>query len=516
MVQSRTQKTIKNSIISIAVQILVIILGFVNRKVFVQYLDIELLGYNNLFGNIFQLLNVTELGLGSIITFHLYKALADKDEDEISKLMQLYRSVYRVIGFIVFIFGFGIYFFLPFFIKGENFDWHFIHIIYLIQLCGTVSGYFLSYMRTMFTADQLEYKTVVADFIAKLSTCVLQIVIIVLFKNYILYLMIATITTIIANIIITIATYHHYKFLKKKIKIKKNDIQRWKIIPDVKNLIIQRIAGYFFGSTDNIIISMFCGIKDVALYGNYCLIQSQINNLFLYKLLNPIQASIGNYIYSEETIEQKKRLFYMLDAMCVWLASYEMAGYLLFYQPFITLWLGSEYLLAEPFVLTFSFYSYMCLSTEILCKYRNTFGEFEKDRNYAILAAIINISTSVILVQFIGMPGIQIGTILAVLPIFWGRIKLVVEGIFKESKKHYIWIHLQYLFVEIIQCVIMYLLAKYIGKGVLNIIFRIFLFFTVPTVINFIYFRNKDSFLDMMNYIKRVIKIAKDKFSIQK
>ena len=75
MGQSRTQKAVKNSVISFIVQLLIVLLGFINRKVFVTYLDIELLGYNNLFGNIFELLNVTELGMGGIIAFHLYKLL---------------------------------------------------------------------------------------------------------------------------------------------------------------------------------------------------------------------------------------------------------------------------------------------------------------------------------------------------------------------------------------------------------------------------------------------------------
>lgn len=518
MGQSRTQKAVKNSVISFIVQLLIVLLGFINRKVFVTYLDIELLGYNNLFGNIFELLNVTELGMGGIIAFHLYKAIAEADKEEISKLMNLYKNVYRFIGFIVLILGCGIYFFLPFIVKDEKFDWHFIHIIYLIQLAGTVSGYFLSYMRTMFTADQLEYKNLEADFVAKVCTCVLQIVSIILFKNYILYLIIATSTTIIANIFITLATYRHYNYLRNKVKTSREDIKRWNIVSDVKNLMIQKIAGYFNGGADNIIISIFCGIRNVALYGNYCLIQNQVNQIFLYRVLNPIQASIGNYVYSNNSKEQQIKTFLMLDMFAVWLASFEMAGYLLFYQPFISLWLGKKFLLAEPFVIAFAFSSYLCLSNEIVFKYRSTFGDYNKDRNYIILAAIINITTSVILCKYLGakdaqlgMFGVQLGTILSYIPIFWGRIKLVVGEMFNMSTKRYIWEHLKDMFLEFFECIIMYIGAKYVGKGVYNIFFRIILFISIPTLFNWLYFKNRQEFRDMMIYINKVLNVAKGK-----
>ena len=517
-INSRTTKVMKNSLVSFVVQILIILLGFVNRKVFVMYLDIELLGYNNLFANIFQLLNVTELGMGGIITFHLYKAFAENDEKEITKLMYLYRYVYRVIGLIVLVLGSAIYFFLPYIIKGENYDWHFIHVIYLIQLAGTVSGYFLSYMRTMFTTDQMEYKIIGADFVSKLLTCILQIAIIIILKNYIVYLVIATTTTILANVFITIATYRHYKYLHNKVKVTRDDVSRWNIVKDVKNLMIQKVVGYFNGGADNIIISMFCGIKNVALYGNYVLIQSNINNIFLYRLLNPIQASIGNYVYSDIAEEQQKRTFFMLDMFCVWIASFEMAGFFLFYQPFISLWLGSEFLLAEPFVITFAFSSYLCLSNEMVFKYRCTIGEYDKDRNWMCLAAIINISLSVVLCKFLGaidpqlgMFGVQLGTVFSYFPIFWGRIKLVIEGMFKLSNGAYVWDHVKSGILEVVECVIMYFGAKYVGKGALNIVFRVFLFISVPLLFNWLYYRKRQDYKDMVIYIKKVFVIAKNK-----
>ena len=70
------EKTIRNSIFSLLGQTCTLLLQFVNRRVFIHFLDIEYLGYTNLFGNVFSMLSVAELGIGSIICFHLYKEIA--------------------------------------------------------------------------------------------------------------------------------------------------------------------------------------------------------------------------------------------------------------------------------------------------------------------------------------------------------------------------------------------------------------------------------------------------------
>lgn len=513
MQKYRTEKVMKNSFVSILTQLFILLLGFINRSVFVKYMDIEYLGYSNLFTNIFNLLNVTELGIGGIITFHLYKAFAEDNTVEISKLMKLYKDIYRAIAFIVITLGIIIYFFLPYIIKDNSFDWKYIYIIYLIQLAGTVAGYFLSYMRTMFITDQMEYKTLVADLCSKFLTQILQMIIIIIWQNFIVYMVMGILNTVIANIIITVSTYRHYSYIRhNKAVISKEDIKRWNIISDVQNFLVHKVAGAVYFGTDNVVISAICGIKNVALYGNYYLLQSQVNSIILYRLLNPVQATIGNYIYSESNLENQRKTFLMLDTFCYWLASYATAGFLLFYQPFIKFWLGSEYLLSSSFVIAFSLTSFLGISGEILWKYRSTFGSYNKDRNEMILSAVLNIVSSVILAKLIGMVGVQIGTILGFLPILYGRMKLVVGDIMKMSKKYYMWEHFKYLVLELIQCVVMITIVSFVGKGLCNIIMRILMVFFVPTIFNYIYFRKKDSFRTMLVYIKRVLCITTDKF----
>ena len=74
---------------------------------------------------------------------------------------------------------------------------------------------------------------------------------------------------------------------------------------DISNFIVHQISYAVYGGTDNIIISAFCGIRNVALYGNYILVQTGVMQICFYKLLNPVQATIGNIVYSN----RKKRIY---------------------------------------------------------------------------------------------------------------------------------------------------------------------------------------------------------------
>ena len=128
-----TQKTIKNSIISMICHIVILILSFVNRRIFVIFLDIEYLGYQSLFSNIFSIISVAELGIGHIISFHLYIEIAKDNKEEIGKLMNIYKCLYYIVAVTMLILGVCCCFFLSSFIKETSTDWLYLYIIYFSQ-----------------------------------------------------------------------------------------------------------------------------------------------------------------------------------------------------------------------------------------------------------------------------------------------------------------------------------------------------------------------------------------------
>ena len=505
-------KTLKNSIISVIGQILTLALQFVNRRVFVMFLDIEYLGYQSVFGNVFSILSIAELGIGGIISFHLYKEIVTDNRQEIGKLMYLYKWVYRAIAAVVTVLGLAACIFVPYIVKDANRDIYYLYIVYFLQLASTVAGYFLSYRRTIYAADQKEYKTVEVDLYTNIAVQALQLSMLAIFKNYLLYLCIQLSTSVIANLVILYKTNGEYPYLKEKYTVTKEDIRRRNILPDIKNFLVHKVAYAIYGGTDNIVISAICGIRDVALYGNYVVLKTGVLNVLFYRLLNPLQAAIGNIVYEGRKKEELWEQFEMFDVFSFFFASYISAGFLVFFQPAIQVWLGStDYLLPYSFVVVYSLCVYLGAVWEIVYKYRSVFGDYRQDRNCMLLSAALNIVISVSLAYRLGVLGVQIGTFFAYLPIAYGRIRFVVKNFFGQSMRKYLLKHLFLFGVVLVESFVLYLLTNGLAVDVLGIGLRFVIWLTVPLVINLlIYFRNPH-FKVMCRYFRNLLGIVKNK-----
>lgn len=511
-----TERTLKNSIISVVCQVATLLLQFINRRVFVVFLDIEYLGYQSLFANVFSILSIAELGVGNIISFHLYKEIVDSNEEEIGKLMLLYKWIYRIIAAVVCISGVVCFFFLPYIVKDPSREWSYLYLVYFLQLASVVLGYFLSYKRTIYIANQKEYYCVETDLKVQIVVQVIQLALLAIFRNYILYLIIQLSSTLIANFIISIKSNKDYPYLRKKYKITKEDINKRNIIGDVKNFLLHKIAYAVYNGTDNIVISAFCGIRMVALYGNYYEIKRGVMQVLFYKMLNPVQATIGNIVHGNKGLKEQWEQFKMLDVFSFFFASYIGIGFMVFFQPVIQIWMGKSYLLPLSFVVMYAVTIYLGAQFEIVYKYRTVFGDYAQDRNCMIVSAVLNIIISVVLAREIGITGVQIGTFFGFLPIAYGRIRFVVKHYFKESHWKYIGKHMLLFGLVLIEGFATYMLVGRLPVSVIGILLRIFAWAIIPLIINVLVFHRNKYFKNMVSYLKRMLNMIFSKFKHKK
>ena len=81
------------------------VLGILIRQAFTRHLPIELLGLEGLFANVIALLSIAELGISTVISYGLYREIANKNEAEVNILMNIYRYIYLLIGTLVALIG---------------------------------------------------------------------------------------------------------------------------------------------------------------------------------------------------------------------------------------------------------------------------------------------------------------------------------------------------------------------------------------------------------------------------
>ena len=191
--KSRTDNTIRNTVVELIGQVTMILLTFIVRTIFIKFLDISYLGINGLFSNILSVLSFAELGFGTAITYALYKPIAKNDKLQIVLLMKFYKKVYKTVGSLVFLLGISLTPFLNFFINDikklpDNLPP--IMLIYLLYLLNSVLSYFFNYKRTLIIASQNGYLNTINTVLFNIIQNILQAIVLIFWKNYILYLLI--------------------------------------------------------------------------------------------------------------------------------------------------------------------------------------------------------------------------------------------------------------------------------------------------------------------------------------
>ena len=186
--ESRTKNSLRNLLTGVVGQVITVLLNFISRSIFIHFLDIEYLGLNGLFTNILTILSLAELGVGGAIVYSMYKPIAENDKDTLKALMKLYSKIYTIIGIVIAIIGIAIAPFLDIFIKNKPKNISNLVIIYFMFLLNTVISYFFSYKRSIITADQREYICTFYKFIFNVVKVILQIIVLIITRNFILYL----------------------------------------------------------------------------------------------------------------------------------------------------------------------------------------------------------------------------------------------------------------------------------------------------------------------------------------
>lgn len=498
----RTKNSFRNIYVGVIAQLLIVIIGFVSRKIFIDILGIEMLGINGLLTSIVSMLGLTELGIGTAIIVNLYKPLADKDENKVIALIQFFRKIYRIIALIVSLLGIAFVPFLGLLIK-ENIDSLLLSIAFLLFLTDTVMTYLLAHKRALISADQKNYIiSIVYTSFAVLGS-LFQIIILVLTENFILFLSIRILIRLIENIVISKITDTKYPYIKTKEKLPIDKDTRDNIITNTKALAMHVIGRYLINGTDNIIISKFLGIIQVGLYSNYLLILLTVRT-FIRQFSLGIIASFGNLL-AKENEKKSLDIFKKANFLNFVLYNFSAISLLCLLNPFITLWIGKESLLSFPVIFILSLNFYLTGLSDMLSAIRSSAGIFKPDRYLHLLMAALNLIVSISLVNRIGIFGVFLGTLLCVLIKDVSILpSIVYKNIFKKSVKSYYKIFVVYLAATIISAGITLFICNYVieGSGILLFIVRCLICVIIPNAVIIILFKRTQEFEFAWSYVK--------------
>ena len=504
---SRTRNTLFNSIGGLLTKIISLLSAFVTRTIFIKVLGIQYAGVSGVFTDVLTILSFAELGIGSAIIYALYKPIAENDEKQILRLMNFYKKVYLIIAITILGLGLALLPFLNFLIKDVPDIKESIYLIYVLYLVNSTTSYLFVYKSTFLTACQKDYIVSKYKIIISIVKALIECLLLLFFKQFILYLVCTIAFTFIQNYIINCATNKKYPFLKERNKQKLTRAEKKVLFANVGALSLYKVSGTVLNGTDSVITSTMINTTTVGVYGNYTLITNQIYS-FVMQIFTATSASIGN-LSVESTSEHQYLVFKRMNFLCFWIYSFCATCLWTLLNPFITLWQGEALtfgLITVAFIV-FDFYIKGMMSP--VSQFRTSNGLFVQGKYRPLIMAVINIILSIAFVLWMGFPGVILGTVLSRISTqVWYDSWLIYREVFKKKVCTYYIRYIVELGITIISCLLSsYLLELiYPAASIIKIIFGLLFSFIVSNAFVVVAYGKTDEFKYIIQTFIRILK----------
>ncbi|MEK3881786.1 oligosaccharide flippase family protein [Paenibacillus sp. PL2-23] len=488
----RVKHSIINVTTGIGSQMLITLLSFVSRTVFIAILGVEYLGINGLFTNILGMLALAEAGIGTSIIYALYKPVADGDQEKVKSLMRLYRNSFRIIAVVVLLLGLTLLPFLPS-ITGETNVEH-VTTIYLIFVLNAAVSYLFTYKISMLNVHQKSYiHTITYSISTIISTCI-KVGILYLTENFILYLLIEVLTTIATSMYLAYKVDRMYPFLREN-NIQKLDTEtKATIVRNIKAAIMHHVASYIVFGSDNLIIASFVSVVAVGIYSNYYMFIN-ICRTFINQIFDNVLHSLGNLI-AKESKDRVYEVFRTTMFFNFWVYILFVSILYAVLDHLILVWLGSTFLLSNVVLMILLVNFYVTGMRRSVNMVKSTAGIFHEDRFAPLVEAAINLVLSILLVKQYGIGGVFLGTLFSTLAVpFWVSPYLVFRKVFKLPLYRYFQQYLLYGAVGLGVLVIIHVICIWLpGSGILPLLGKLLIGILLPNIIIAVIFHRTAEF----------------------
>ena len=410
--QGRSTSSIKTISTGLGFQFINLFAGFALRTLFLMILTKEYLGINGLFSNILSLLSFAELGIGTAIVYRMYGPINDNDIIRVAALMGFYKKAYMIIAGVVLVIGLAIMPALPYLIKDASeipADVN-LYAVYSLFLANSVASYFFIYKNNLILADRRGYVANIFFSIKMIINLGIKILILFLTEDYMTFLIFDIISNVLVNFIYSLAITRKYKeVFKIKEKLDKDTVRC--ILKDTAGILSYKLGDVLTISCDTMVLTAFVGLGAAGIYSNYSMI-ILATCAIMAQLFGTFTSSIGNF-KAKESNEDYFKLYKKLYLANFIFASIQSISIFVLINPFVEAWLGVEFLFDMWTVLAIAIANFISQIRHVNAAIVSAAGLFVYDRWRPIAGAIINVAVSILLVNYIGIVGIFIGTIVS-------------------------------------------------------------------------------------------------------
>lgn len=407
--QGKDKRVVNNILISFGTKIVLMLLSIVIPRLFILSYGSEVNGLLSTITQIFSYLALLEAGIGNASINALYKPLDNKNHEQVNQVIGESRAYFRrvTLFYALGVIGFSVAYPL---LADSKVDAVTIAGIILLQGIGNCVTYYFSAAHTqLLIADGKNYFVDVITFCINVGTSLSKIILVSAgFDILIVHLVFLVVTLFKAPLILGLC-YKQYPWLKP-IKTK-----RFNSIQERGAFIVHEISTTIFSSTDVFLISTFCSFSLASVYSVYQMIFGALNTM-----VNTANAGLG-FLLGQNYYKDHQKFLSLYDrysTLYSGIVFVVMTVAHLMITPFISLYTAGvadvNYQMAGLSLL-FVLINLMSGVRAVAARLIAVTGHADKTKYRSIFETVINLTASVILVNWIGIYGVLVGTIIALL-----------------------------------------------------------------------------------------------------
>lgn len=411
-------------------------MNMLNRYIFMHWMGAEYLGISGLFSSVLGVLSFADLGLSGAFSFCFYQAIAQRDDEHCSVLITSLEKLLNGIAVGMLVVGIALTPFIPLIVTGNDaVDTFHLRLYYVLFLLDMVNGYLFMARTCYVTARQKEFLTMPITTGFSIGKVLAGIVCILVTRNYTIYLCVSILIGFVQRIVLNRFICKRFPEAKRRVKGKLKEDELASIRRNVKAAVVNKLAGISVLQTDNILMSIGVGIVTTGFVSNYVSIKMLVMSV-ISNIENSLTPSMGNVIATESK-ERQLEIFYQYVSLNTALISISFVLLTVLSSPFIELLFGSEAVITIDVVAMMNLSILFMYSTYALNILPSAAGMHNVGLSMVWVEGISNLIFSILAMQWFGLLGVYIGTVLAELIVYIWKPFIVMKKLYGIWPKQY-------------------------------------------------------------------------------
>lgn len=439
---SRIAYSVKNAKVALLFNVLLLVLNFFSRRVFIGHLGEEIVGLSQTVISYIGFLNLADMGISVAIVNALYLPLFRKDRAEVGEIVSLFGFLFKWVGIFILAVGLILVALIPWIFARDiaaGLDARLIYAAFLTFLFTTLLTYWMNYKQHLLVANQKGYViTKVFQTSNILKTLTQMGLLLWAGAGYVSWLGIEVVFGVVFSLWLNAQVKKEYPWLETSIRHGKAMMRKYTaVFKNMKRAFAHKIANLVLYQSDVIVLSIFISLPVVTFFTNYTMISDRIARI-LAGALNNSYAGVGNLV-AEGDKRKIKLIFWEFNALYYWLGAVVAFGFYMLINPFIRLWLpdSAHMILSDGVVVMISVTLFITFVRQTAQYFLNAYGLF-RDVWAAWTELGLNVVLSVLLCWQFGVIGVVIGTVASTgLSVFIWKPYFLYRNGFEEGAGEY-------------------------------------------------------------------------------